>query len=104
MKRSREKAPKTERINLCLTPVDREALEAIARREDRNPGYLATWFVEWGILHYSKLGISLVELKGAKVVRDKFVRKQAERRLVLREEAHGLHEEISGSSPERKRA
>lgn len=104
MKRSRDKAPKTERINLCLTREDREELARIAQREDRNLGYLATWFVEWGIDQYSKLGISLVELKDTKVVRDKLVRKRAEQRLMLREEAHGLDEELSGSSPERKRA
>ncbi len=104
MKRPRVKAPKTERINLCLTRTDREALESIARREDRNLGYLATWFVEWGIDHYRKLGISLVELNNAKVVRGKLLRKRAAERLGLREEAHSLHEELSGSSPERKRA
>ncbi len=104
MKRSRTNAPKTERINLCLTRADSEALAAIARREDRPLGYLATWFVEWGIDHYAKLGISLVELKNAKVIRDKLVRKRAGERLTLREEAHRLHEEISGSSPERKQA
>jgi hypothetical protein len=104
MKPRRAKAPKTERINLCLTRADREALESIAVREDRDLGYLASWFVEWGIDHYRKLGISLVELSSVKVVREKLVRRRAAERLILREEAHRLHEEISESSPERKRA
>jgi hypothetical protein len=104
MKQTRAKQAKTERINLCLTREDREKLAKIAQREDRNLGYLATWFVEWGINLYSKLGVSLVELKDTKVVRDKDLRKRAEQRLMLREEAHSLNEELSGSSPERKRA
>lgn len=104
MKRTRNNTPKTERINLCLTRADREALEVIARREDRNLGYLATWFVEWGIDQYTKLGISLADLRSTKVIRDKLVRKRAEVRLTLREEAQSLHEELSESSPERKRA
>lgn len=104
MKRRRAKAPKTERINLCLTRADREALEGIARREDRDLGYLASWFVEWGIEHYQKLGISLVELSSVKVVREKLVRRRAAERLVLREEARRLHEETSESSPESKQA
>ncbi len=104
MKRHISKTPKTERINLCLTRADREALEAIAQREDRNLGYLATWFVQWGIDHYRKLGISLVELKNRKLMGERLVRKRAEDRLTLRKEAHRSHEELSDSSPERKRA
>jgi hypothetical protein len=104
MKHCRTKAPKTERINLCLTRDDREALENIAQREDRDLGYLAAWFVEWGIEHYQKLGISLVELSSVKVVREKLVRRRAAERLVLREEARRLHEETSESSPKRQQA
>ena len=104
VKRPCKSGLKTERINLCLTRADREALNAIALVEDRNLGYLATWFVEWGIERYRELGISLVELKGTKIVRDKLVRKRAAMRLALREEAQSSHEELSESSPERKRA
>lgn len=104
MKTDPKRDPKTERINLCLRRKDREHLESIARREDRDLGYLCSWFVEWGMEQYEKLGLSLVELKDVKVVRDKLVQKWVKERLALRGEAQRLHEELSDSSSERKRA
>ena len=51
---------------------------------------------------YSKLGVSLVELKDTKVVRDKVLRKRAEHRLMLREEAHSPHERTLSARPRRE--
>jgi hypothetical protein len=104
MRRPRSADPKTERVNMCLTVTLRNELERIAEREDRDLGYLATWFVEWGIQQYQTLDASLVELQTTRVVRDKVIHKRAEKRLVLREEAARQHEKLRGSSPERKRA
>lgn len=94
---------KSERINLCLTPEERKILEEIARREDRDLGYLAAWFVRWGLEHYQKLDASLVTLKSTQLVRLEAVNKQAQRRLFLREEA--AHDaESQEATPEKKRA
>jgi hypothetical protein len=104
MKQAKANPRKTQRLNLCITREDREALEEIAEREDRELGYLAGWFLQWGIRQYRSAGASLVTLKNTKIARDKQMKKQAEQRLVLREEAQREHEQLSGSSPERKRA
>ena len=104
MKQNPNPAPKTERVNLCLRRADREKLQAIAVREDRDLGYLCSWFVEWGMEQYEKLNSSLVELKDAQMVR-KPARRRAEERLSLREEAQRLHDQPHGSATEtRKRA
>lgn len=79
-------------------------LEVIARREDRDLGYLCSWFVEWGMEQYAKLGLSLVELRDTEMVIGKLRKNRAEHRLNLREEAQNLHEESHGSSPERRHA
>lgn len=104
MARPRKQEAKTERINLCLRQSERAKLDILAEREDRDLGYLCSWLVEWGLVQYETLGLSLVELKEARVVRDKVLRKRSEERLNLRQEAHRRHEELSGGSPERKRA
>jgi hypothetical protein len=104
MKRPRTLTPKTERINMCVTVHDRADLEMIAAREDRDLGYLATWFVQWGIEQYKTLSATLVELGSTRVVRDKVIRKRAEERLILREEVATKYAKHPRSSPERKRA
>jgi hypothetical protein len=89
---------------VCLTRKERLHLESIASREDRDLGYLCSWFIEWGIAQYMSLGLSLVDLANTKMVRDKLARKWAEERLSLREEARRLDETNSDSSTERRRA
>jgi hypothetical protein len=104
MTRPAKRSPRTQRINMCLTEQERIELEAIAAREDRDLGYLATWFLTWGIQQYKSLNATLVELNNTKVVREQMSRKRATERLVLREEAQTINEQLSGPSPERKRA
>jgi hypothetical protein len=104
MRRSKPNAAKTERINLCLTESEREALEQIAEREDRELGYLASWFVQWGIRQYVSAGASLVALRQLKVARLKEIQKQSAERLVLREEAQRENEAVSDRAGEKKRA
>ena len=89
---------------MCITQADRTALEQIARREDRDLGYLAGWFLQWGIEQYLAVGASLVTLKSTKVVRDKQIRKDASERLVLRKEAQFEDEQITRATRQKKRA
>lgn len=104
MGRTQKRDVKSERINLCLRRTDRLKLEEIAQLEDRDLGYLCSWFVEWGMEQYQNSGLSLTQLRSTKLVREKLRAKHAEQRLTLRVEAQRSNEELSGSSPERKRA
>lgn len=86
---------------MCLRLEDRKRLEAIAAVEDRDLGYVCSWFVEWGMELYVKLGVSLRDLKELEISPDKTMQKRAAERLKLREEAQGSHEKLPGT-PERK--
>ena len=104
MSRARIKPTKTERLNLCLTRADREALEFVAEREDRDLGYVAGWFLRWGIEQYRLRGGSLVDLKSTKIEGAKKVKRYTRERLALREEAQREHEESAEGAHEKKRA
>jgi hypothetical protein len=77
-------------------------LKKIAAIEDRDCGYLASWFLSWGIEQYLRLGNSLVALKPLRVVPNKQLLKHARTRLALREEVARLDAE--NATPERRRA
>lgn len=96
-------APRTERLNLCLSAEDRKALALIAERERRDMGYVASSFVEWAIQQYLAVGANLVSLWEAEVVRDERIAKNAKARLVLRQEAQRQNELVP-ESQQRKRA
>lgn len=104
---SRPSKPKplarSERLNLCLTSEDRKALEIIAKREDRDLGYTAAWFVTWGIKQYLTVGASLVYLSESKTVHDDDLAKRAQARLVLRRQAHAQHENVPDVGEKEKR-
>lgn len=102
MRRPAKKQNKTERLNLCLTEESRRALEIIAEREDRDLGYLASWFLQWGILQYRDTGLSLVELRHIKIILKKEISSQARKRLELREEATREHEEFPDEREKRR--
>jgi hypothetical protein len=91
MTQARAKSPKTERINLCITAEDRRSLEWIAEREDRDLGYLAAWFLRWGMEHYLASDATLVTLRDSmsngKGKGKGRIEQQAQWRLGLREEA-----------------
>lgn len=103
MSRPKQIAPRTERLNLCLTPEDRKALGLIAERERRDVGYVASSFVEWAIQQYLAVGANLVSLWEAQVIRDERIARNAKARLVLRQEAHRQHESVPNAGQERQR-
>jgi hypothetical protein len=92
-----------------MTLEDRKMLEDIASREDRDLGYIATWFLRWGMDQYRSLGGSLVTMRTIQLVSDeKAVDRQAVIRLRLREEAHAKYDQATSEShreaKEKKRA
>lgn len=51
----RPRTERTERLNLFLTKAERDAIGVIAKREDRDAGYIAAWFVRWATQLYFAL-------------------------------------------------
>lgn len=78
----------SERVNLSLSREERTALQIIGKREDREPTYVAAWFVRWGIERYRKMGISFTDLKSYDWDDiDLLVRRRSQERLELRKKA-----------------
>lgn len=94
-------ATKKERLNICLTRELRKNLEIIAKRESRDLGYTAAWFVEWGVRQYLYLntpGKSFITLAHSQTTFD-----PEKARIVLREEANRAHAENVPQSKKQKR-
>lgn len=94
-------AAKKERLNICLTRALRKDLEIIAKRENRDLGYTAAWFVEWGMRQYFHLntpGSSFIALAHSQTTFD-----PEKARIVLREEAQRKHAENVPQPKKQKR-
>ena len=106
MKRPQRKPGKTERLNVCITRLERKALEELSRREDRDLGYLAGWFLEWGLQQYLTVGASLRDLRRGKIVMPdspEHDQRMARLRVQLREEAARAPDEENQTVPSRER-
>lgn len=102
--KARRQAPRTERLNLCLSVEARKKLGLIADRERRDVGYAATLLVEWAIEQYANVGMSFPFLWESKAVRDEKLVRRSKERLGLREEAQHQNESVPRLEEQRKRA
>lgn len=75
------------RVNVTMSKEEHALLEHIAEIEDRQVGYVAVFFMRWGLRQYKNLGMTLMQMKNADCFDDVKASKITSKiRLKLREE------------------
>lgn len=99
-------AKRDQQINVRFTTPEIEALDRIARVEDRDRSYLIVFFTRWGIEQYQRIG-SLLSLKSAKIsletrlVIEREMENRTQGRLKLREAARQHHDQQRSAQKDR---
>jgi len=103
------KLKRTERLNISLTKPEMAAIMLLAQQEDRDPGYIATFFVRWGLRQYREMdGTSLRKMDQIQLHAGETFEHNSKVRLELRRlaqnEIHDLlnRKDFSDAKPARK--